>query len=162
MPDNNDCSVFYVFDRCECWKRKFFFRERTHLFDTDLRWWISFQEFFIQMRRKTRRSFGQGHGMALAWVKNQALVWVGIWYGFCMGGKPCALLGRGMAWRLCEWKTKRSFGQGYGMALAWVENQALVWAGTWYGSCMGGKPGARLGRNMAYRLCGRKIRRSFG
>ena len=84
--------------------------------------------------------------MAFVWVENHALFWAGVWHGACVSGKPSARLGRGMAWRLLGWKTRRSFGQGHGMALVWVENQALVWAGIWHIACVGGKSGARSGR----------------
>ena len=67
--------------------------------------------------------------MAFVWVENHALVWAGVWHGACVSGKPSARLGRGMAWRLLGWKTRRSFGQGYGISLVWAENQALVRAG---------------------------------
>ena len=50
-PIKNVCSVLYLFDWRECWEGSEFFRDRNHLFDTDIRWWINFQEIQIQMRR---------------------------------------------------------------------------------------------------------------
>ena len=52
MLDKNSCSVLYLFDWCECWEEiDFLGTDRTHPFDTDIRWWINFQEVQIQMRR---------------------------------------------------------------------------------------------------------------
>ena len=42
----------YLFDGCECWKEiDFLGTDRTHPFDTDIRWWINFQEVQIQTKR---------------------------------------------------------------------------------------------------------------
>ena len=34
-------------------RRNWSFRDRTHLFDTDIRWWINYQEIQIQTRRNS-------------------------------------------------------------------------------------------------------------
>ena len=41
----------YLLDWRECWERTDFLRDRTHPSDTDIRWWITFEEIQIQTRR---------------------------------------------------------------------------------------------------------------